>query len=131
MHVDALCHAERYPSVLAADVHRASRDLRRGVSLADVFGALFPPASVTGAPKIRATSIDSRAGDEPAEIYCGAVGILRPGGDATFNVAIRTAWTAADSGVLHLNAGGGITADSTAKGELHEVGASSPRSHNR
>ena len=98
VHVDALCHAERYPSVwqLTSTVRA---DLRRGVSLAEVFGALFPPASVTGAPKIRATSIIRELETLPREIYCGAVGIVRPGGDATFNVAIRTAWTAADSDV--------------------------------
>ncbi|HKP15510.1 MAG TPA: chorismate-binding protein [Gemmatimonadaceae bacterium] len=122
VHVDALCHAERYPSVWQL-TSTVGAELRRGVSLAEVFGALFPPASVTGAPKIRATSIIHELETAPREIYCGAIGIVRPGGDATFNVAIRTAWTAADSGLLHLNAGGGITADSTAIGELREVGA--------
>lgn len=120
--VDALCQPERYPSVWQL-TSTVGADLRHGVSLAEVFGALFPPASVTGAPKIRATSIIRELEDVPREIYCGAVGIVRPGGDATFNVAIRTAWTAAGSDVLHLNAGGGITADSTAIGELREVGA--------
>jgi para-aminobenzoate synthetase/4-amino-4-deoxychorismate lyase len=76
---------------------------------------------VTGAPKIRATSIIRELEEKPREIYCGAVGMLRPGGDATFNVAIRTAWLTSGSDVLHLNAGGGITADSTAFGELREV----------
>jgi len=120
--VDALCHAERYPSVWQL-TSTVGAELRRGVSLSGVFGALFPPASVTGAPKIRATSIIRELESGPREIYCGAVGIIRPRGDATFNVAIRTAWTAANSDVLHLNAGGGITADSTALGELREVGA--------
>ena len=122
VHVDALCHAERYPSVWQL-TSTVGATLRRGVSLADVFGALFPPASVTGAPKIRATSIIRELEAQPREIYCGAIGIVRPGGDATFNVAIRTAWTTANSDVLHLNAGGGITADSTAVGELREVEA--------
>jgi para-aminobenzoate synthetase / 4-amino-4-deoxychorismate lyase len=122
VHVDSLCHAERYPSVWQL-TSTVGADLRPGASLADVFGALFPPASVTGAPKIRATSIIRELETRPREIYCGAVGIVRPGGDATFNVAIRTAWETVDSDVLHLNAGGGITADSTAIGELREVGA--------
>jgi para-aminobenzoate synthetase/4-amino-4-deoxychorismate lyase len=120
--VETLCEAERYPSVwqLTSSV---SADLRGDVPLSELFGALFPPASVTGAPKIRATSIIRELESGPREIYCGAIGIMRPGGDATFNVAIRTAWTATDSELLHLNAGGGITADSTALGELREVGA--------
>ena len=122
VHVDALCHAERYPSVWQL-TSTVGAELRRGVSLAEVFGALFPPASVTGAPKIRATSIIRELEPRPREIYCGAVGIVRPGGDATFNVAIRTAWSARESDVLHLNAGGGVTADSTALGELRELRA--------
>ena len=120
--VAALCEPERYPSVwqLTSTVD-ATVDASR--SLADLFGALFPPASITGAPKIRATAIIRDLEGEPRGVYCGAIGVVRPGGDATFNVAIRTAWTASGSGKLHLNAGGGITADSTARGELGEVAA--------
>ena len=120
--VAALCQPERYPSVwqLTSTVE-ATVDASR--SLADLFGALFPPASVTGAPKIRATAIIRDLEGEPRGVYCGAIGVVRPGGDATFNVAIRTAWTASGSGKLHLNAGGGITSDSTARGELGEVAA--------
>ena len=120
--VGALCEPERYPSVwqLTSTVE-AAVDASR--SLADLFRALFPPASITGAPKIRATEIIRDLEGAPRGVYCGAIGVVRPGGDATFNVAIRTAWTASGSGTLHLNAGGGITADSTARGELGEVAA--------
>jgi para-aminobenzoate synthetase / 4-amino-4-deoxychorismate lyase len=120
--IDALCHAERYPSVWQL-TSTVDADLPRGLPLSEVFRALFPPASVTGAPKIRATSIIRELEGQPREIYCGAIGIVQPGGDAMFNVAIRTAWTTSGSDVLHLNAGGGITADSTALGELGEVAA--------
>jgi para-aminobenzoate synthetase/4-amino-4-deoxychorismate lyase len=120
--VGALCHAERYPAVWQL-TSTIDAEVRRDVPLSAIFRALFPPASVTGAPKIRATSTIRELEGAPREIYCGAVGVVRPGGDATFNVAIRTAWTTTESSVLHLNAGGGITADSTASGELHEVGA--------
>ncbi len=122
VHVESLCEAERYPSVWQL-TSTVSANLRGDVPLSELFGALFPPASVTGAPKIRATSIIRELESGPREIYCGAIGIIRPGGDATFNVAIRTAWTTTDGELLHLNAGGGITADSTALGELREVGA--------
>ena len=120
--VDALCSAERYPSVWQL-TSTVSAHLRAGLALSDVFRALFPPASVTGAPKIRATAIIRELEPSPREVYCGAIGMLRPGGDATFNVAIRTAWTTSGSETLQLQAGGGITADSTATGELREVGA--------
>lgn len=120
--VAALCEAERYPSVWqltsTVDAH-----VERDVPLSEVFRALFPPASVTGAPKIRAVSIIRELEVAPREIYCGAIGIVAPGGDATFNVAIRTAWANRGSGVLHLGAGGGITADSTVDAELGEVRA--------
>jgi para-aminobenzoate synthetase/4-amino-4-deoxychorismate lyase len=120
--VAALCVPERYPSVwqLTSTVE-AEVDPAR--PLADLFGALFPPASITGAPKFRATAIIRDLEPEPRGVYCGAIGVVRPGGNATFNVAIRTAWTAAGSDELHLNAGGGVTADSTAEGELREVAA--------
>jgi para-aminobenzoate synthetase/4-amino-4-deoxychorismate lyase len=119
---DALCHAERYPTVwqLTSTIDaRVASDL----PLFEVFRALFPPASVTGAPKIRAVSILRELEAAPREVYCGTLGVIHPGGDATFNVAIRTAWTTSKSDVLHLSAGGGVTADSTAIGELHEVKA--------
>ena len=120
--VAALCEAERYPVVWQLTSTVEARVDRR-IPLAEVFSALFPPASVTGAPKIRATAIIRELERGAREVYCGAVGIVRPGGDATFNVAIRSAWTGAADGVLHLNAGGGITVDSTVRGELHEVRA--------
>ena len=120
VHVSALCEPERYPFVwqLTSTVEAA---VAADLSLADVFAALFPPASVTGAPKIRAAAIIRELEGGAREVYCGAVGIVRPGGDATFNVAIRTAWTRPGERALRLNAGGGITVDSTARGELQEV----------
>jgi para-aminobenzoate synthetase/4-amino-4-deoxychorismate lyase len=122
VNVSALCEPERYPSVwqLTSTVE-ATVDPAR--PLTELFGALFPPASITGAPKIRATAIIRDLEAQPRGVYCGAIGVVRPGGDATFNVAIRTAWTGSASAILHLNAGGGITSDSTAEGELREVAA--------
>ena len=118
----SLCRAERYPSVWQL-TSTVDAEVPRDVTLSTIFRALFPPASVTGAPKIRATSIIRELEGIPREIYCGALGVMQPDGDATFNVAIRTAWTRTGSEVLHLSAGGGITADSTARGELQEVRA--------
>ena len=118
--VAALCEVERYPSVwqLTSTVE-ATVDPR--VPLVEIFAALFPPASVTGAPKIRASAILRELERGAREVYCGAMGIVRPGGDATFNVAIRSAWTRVGESGLHLNAGGGITMDSTVPGEMHEI----------
>ena len=116
--VSELCSAERFPSVWQLTSTIEAR-VDRDVTLSTLFRALFPPASITGAPKIRASQIIAELEDGPRGVYCGAVGLIRPGGDATFNVAIRTATER--SGVLRLNAGGGVTIDSTAAGELAEV----------
>lgn len=86
--VEALCEAEAYPtlwqmvSTVAADVP--------GASLFDLFRALFPCGSITGAPKIRAMQLIAELEAPPRGLYTGAFGWIAPGGDCRFNVAIRT-----------------------------------------
>ena len=120
--VASLYEAERYPSVWQM-TSTVEADVDRSVPLSTIFRAMFPPASITGAPKVRATGIIRELESQPRGVYCGAIGVVRPGGDATFNVAIRTGWMATDGGELHVHAGGGVTSDSTARGELHELRA--------
>ncbi|MEO6527812.1 MAG: aminodeoxychorismate synthase component I [Gemmatimonadaceae bacterium] len=120
--VPALCVAERYPSVWQL-TSTVEADVSEDLPLSRVFSALFPAASITGAPKIRATEIIRDLERATRGVYCGAIGCIRPGGDATFNVAIRTAWTDDGGRTLHLNAGGGVTMDSTATSELAELRA--------
>jgi para-aminobenzoate synthetase/4-amino-4-deoxychorismate lyase len=120
--VPALCEPERYPSVWQL-TSTVEADVAADLPLSAVFRALFPAASITGAPKIRATEIIRELEGAPRGVYCGAIGCIRPDGDATFNVAIRTAWTDDGGRTLQLNAGGGVTIDSTATGELAEVRA--------
>jgi para-aminobenzoate synthetase/4-amino-4-deoxychorismate lyase len=93
---------------------------RQDVSLVDVIQALFPCGSVTGAPKPRTTAIIKQLESQPRGIYTGAIGLLSPGGDAVFSVAIRTLVLDAKSGAATFNVGGGITWDSTADGEYEE-----------
>ena len=118
--VTSLCAAERFPRVwqLTSSVEGT---LSEGTTLADIFAALFPSGSITGAPKIRATQVIRELELSAREVYCGAVGVLEPGGDATFNVAIRTAWSTDGGASVRLDAGGGVTIDSTAAGELAEA----------
>jgi para-aminobenzoate synthetase/4-amino-4-deoxychorismate lyase len=116
--VPELFTTERYPSVWQL-TSTVEADVDSEVTLSTLFRALFPPASITGAPKIRASQAIAELEGVPRGVYCGAIGMLRPGGDATFSVAIRTA-TARD-GVLRVDAGGGVTIDSTAAGEMTEV----------
>ncbi|MCZ2496994.1 aminodeoxychorismate synthase component I [Xylophilus sp. Kf1] len=91
---------------------------RAGTRLSDVFGALFPCGSVTGVPKVRATRLIHALEDGPRGVYCGAVGVLQPGGAATFNVPIRTVQLRGGQAVCGI--GSGITIDAGAQGEWDE-----------
>lgn len=92
---------------------------RPGTTLAEVFGALFPCGSVTGAPKIRAMEIIAELEPERRGWYCGALGLIQPDGVATFNVPIRTVEQGAD-GALRCGIGSAITLDSSADAEIAE-----------
>ncbi|MEO3692209.1 bifunctional anthranilate synthase component I family protein/class IV aminotransferase [Roseateles paludis] len=91
---------------------------RAGLSLAEVFGALFPCGSVTGAPKVRAMQIIRELEAQPRGWYCGALGLIQPGGVATFNVPIRTVEFAGSA--LQCGVGSAITLDSQPEAELAE-----------
>lgn len=98
---------------------------RPGTTLSQVFGALFPCGSVTGAPKRSAMGIIRSLETAPRGVYCGALGLIRPGGDATFAVPIRTVSLRAADGSGHrwdalCGVGSGITHDSTPDGEARE-----------
>jgi para-aminobenzoate synthetase / 4-amino-4-deoxychorismate lyase len=121
--VPALFTVERYPTVLQMTSHVRSQ-LKPGTTLADVFTALFPCGSVTGAPKIAASKCIRSLEPKPRGVYCGAVGVVRPGArEFTFNVAIRTAVVTRETGRAVYGAGGGITADSDPDRELAELRA--------
>ncbi|SES36333.1 aminodeoxychorismate synthase, subunit I [Tranquillimonas rosea] len=94
--------------------------LREGLSLHDIFAALFPCASVTGAPKIRAMEIIRELEPEPRNAYCGSIGWIAPDGAMCFNVAIRTLLVEG-TGRVTLNVGGGIVWDSDAGEEYREA----------
>jgi len=89
-------------------------------SLCDVMGALFPCASITGAPKIRTSQLIAELETTPRGIYTGCLGFLTPTGDAQFNVAIRTALLDRQTGKLEYGTGGGITWDSDSTDEYQE-----------
>ncbi|HJV26959.1 MAG TPA: aminodeoxychorismate synthase component I [Aromatoleum sp.] len=113
---------ETYPTVHQM-TSTVSAELRSNVDLADIFAALFPCGSITGAPKIKAMEIIAGLEAEPRGIYCGAIGLLKPGGDAVFNVAIRTLALDGMTGRAEYGVGGGITADSDANDEYEEMRA--------
>nr|WP_237693285.1 aminodeoxychorismate synthase component I [Octadecabacter algicola] len=94
--------------------------LRKDISLYDLFMALFPCGSITGAPKVRAMQIIRELEDTPREAYCGSIGWIAPDGIMEFNVAIRTLMYKPD-GTVRLNVGGGVVYDSTSDEEYEEA----------
>lgn len=91
------------------------------VSITEVFRALFPGASVTGAPKASSMVIISTLESTPREVYTGAIGHVGPDRHARFSIAIRTAWTPGGAGRANYGAGGGIVWDSDPDEEFAEL----------
>lgn len=87
----------------------------------DVLKALFPCASITGAPKAKTMEIIRGLEASPRKIYTGAIGFMTPQGEACFNVAIRTALIDRKVGRLEFGVGGGIVWDSDAEAEYEET----------
>lgn len=94
--------------------------MRDDVSLRDLFMALFPCGSITGAPKVRAMQIIHELEGRARDAYCGSIGWIAPDGAMEFNVAIRTLMYQPD-GSVRLNVGGGVVYDSTADDEYDEA----------
>ena len=117
--VSELWAAERYPTVWQL-TSTVESNLRSGVGLVEMVTALFPCGSITGAPKVRTMEIIAEIEREPRGIYTGCIGYLSPGGEACFNVAIRTAHLDREKGRLEFGVGGGITWGSSAAGEYAE-----------
>ena len=94
--------------------------LKNGTSLVELMSALFPCGSITGAPKIRTMQIIRELERFPRGAYTGTIGLLKPGGDCVFNVAIRTVVIDTQTNQATFGVGGGVTIDSTAEREYEE-----------
>jgi para-aminobenzoate synthetase / 4-amino-4-deoxychorismate lyase len=88
------------------------------IKIYDLFRALFPSGSVTGAPKIRSMELIRELEREKRHIYTGAVGYINPNRDMLFNIPIRTILL--QNGQGEMGIGGGIVWDSTPEGEWAE-----------
>lgn len=117
--VDAMFEVETYPTVHQM-TSTVSAELRPGTSLTDIFHALFPCGSVTGAPKCRSMEIIAELEKAPRGVYCGAIGCVAPGGRALFSVAIRTLLFDAHTDQLMMGVGSAVTWDSDASSEYAE-----------
>jgi para-aminobenzoate synthetase/4-amino-4-deoxychorismate lyase len=115
--VPKLCRVQRYPTVWQmVSVVRA----RTGKPVSEIIAALFPAASITGAPKHSTMHIISTLETRPRRIYTGTIGYLAPGRQAQFNVAIRTALLDKRTGKTEYGTGGGIVWDSRIDSEANE-----------
>lgn len=117
--VPQLFNVETYTTVHQM-VSQVEGQLLHDTDVSDLFHALFPCGSITGAPKIRAMEVLNELEPEPRDVYCGAIGWMAPDGRSRFNVAIRTMMVFDDENAV-LNVGGGVVYDSTAASEYEEA----------
>lgn len=116
--VSELLQPERHPTVWQL-TSTIEAELEEGTTLAELFTAVFPCGSVTGAPKVSTMGIIAELEVAARGVYCGAIGYVAPGGrSAEFAVAIRTGVVEGDHFTYHV--GGGITFDSLAGSEYDE-----------
>ena len=116
--VKSLCQVEQYSTVWQM-TSTIETQLLPNSRLSDVFQALFPCGSITGAPKIATMEIIKKVEKQPRGVYCGAIGILVPQGPSIFNVAIRTLQMEETKAIYGV--GGGITWDSNWESEYEET----------
>jgi para-aminobenzoate synthetase/4-amino-4-deoxychorismate lyase len=113
----AVCSVEKYPPMfqMTSDVTATS-----DASIVEIFRALFPAASITGAPKAATMRIIAEKESTPRRVYTGAVGVISPHNRAWFNVAIRTALIDYGRGTTEYGVGSGIVWDSSSADEYEE-----------
>jgi para-aminobenzoate synthetase/4-amino-4-deoxychorismate lyase len=116
--VPELFKVEKYPTLfqMTSTVQAKTR-----ASITEIFSALFPCASITGAPKVSTMKIISELETTPRKIYTGSIGTISQGRKAQFNVAIRTVLIDKRSASAEYGVGGGIVWDSTNADEYKEV----------
>jgi para-aminobenzoate synthetase/4-amino-4-deoxychorismate lyase len=117
INVDPLFHVDTYQTVHQM-ISGVKGKLTESCSLSTVLKALFPAASITGAPKVRATGIINELEYSPRKVYTGAIGCVLPNNNACFNVPIRTLICEATH--TELGIGSGIVADSNPESEWEE-----------
>ncbi len=109
---------ERYSHVMHI-VSNVTGRLKPGMSAVDALRATFPAGTLSGAPKIRAMEIIDELEPVKRGVYGGAVGYVGWGGTLDTAIAIRTA--VIKDGQLHIQAGGGVVADSVPAAEWEET----------
>lgn len=114
------------PNLFAVETYKTLHQLtsevraRSNASLLEIFAATFPPASITGAPKVRTMEIIDELETSRRGVYTGCIGVFGPGRKGAFSVAIRTAVIDKSSGTAEYGVGAGIVWDSDAGSEWEE-----------
>src|SRR5688572_2645376 len=116
--VPELFATERYPTLWQMT---STVTARTNASLTDMFSALFPSASITGAPKVSTMKIINALETSPRRVYTGSIGYISPERKAKFNVAIRTVQIDREAQQAEYGVGGGIVWDSTSADEHAEA----------
>ena len=128
----------RFGTVTVSDLMRIERfdtvwqmtssieaEIAADTPLRDVFTALFPCGSITGAPKVRTMQIISELESAARGVYTGAIGFISPPGmpgpRASFSVGIRTVVIDGETGDAEYGIGGGVTWDSAPEREYEEA----------
>jgi anthranilate synthase component 1 len=109
---------ERYSHVMHI-FSQVDGELADGLTSADAIRSSFPAGTLSGAPKIRAMEIINELEPVRRNVYAGAVGYINWHDDTDLAIAIRTA--VIKDGVLHVQAGAGIVADSDPEKEWEET----------
>ncbi|MCB0252998.1 MAG: aminodeoxychorismate synthase component I [Anaerolineae bacterium] len=118
VHVPALFETERYPTVWQMTSTVACET---DASPIEIMAALFPCASITGAPKVRTMEIINELEAKPRGLYTGCIGLLAPDRRAQFNVAIRTLLLDRETAIASYGIGGGVVWDSQTDAEYDEA----------
>ncbi len=117
INVSSLFQVEKYPTLwqMTSTVTAKTR-----ASVTDIMKAMFPCASITGAPKPRTMEIIRELETQPRNIYTGTIGLITPDNQAQFNVAIRTVAINKKTNQAEYGVGGGIVWDSVSNNEYQE-----------
>lgn len=115
--VPQLFEIERYPTILQMT---STVTGRTDAGLSEIMTALFPCASITGAPKVSTMKNIADLETDQRGIYTGTIGFFAPGRQAQFNVAIRTVFIDKQRRLAEYGVGGGIVWGSDVEGEYEE-----------
>lgn len=115
--VSSLFHVERFPGIyqMVSDVCAVTE-----APLTEIVSALFPSASITGAPRPKTMKIIRQCENSPRGVYTGTLGVISPYDRAWFNVAIRTAVIDRETETAEYGVGSGVVWDSECNREYDE-----------